>query len=74
MFSLIDECGEINFVEFNIDTESPPIKQASHRAPYAVQQEIAAQVSKMRRKTALKEFVGKPVVSERKRDGSFRIL
>ena len=47
MFSLIDECGEINFVEFNIDTESPPIKQASHRAPYAVQQEIAAQVSKM---------------------------
>jgi len=31
-----DECGETNFVEFNIDTgESPPIKQAARRVPHA---------------------------------------
>ena len=71
-----DERGETNLVEFNIDTgESPPIKQAARRVPYAARQEIAAQLSKMQDGGVIqpsKSSWASPVVLVRKRDSSLR--
>ena len=62
-FSLDEgEQGETNLVEFNIDTgESTPINQVAHRVPFAVRQEIAAQLeTRGRSNTTIKESLGKP--------------
>ena len=71
-----DEFGETSFVGFNIDTgESSPIKQAARRVPYAVRQEIAAQLSKMQDGGVIqpsKSSWASPEVLVRKRDGSLR--
>ena len=77
IFSIKDgEHGETSFVEFNIDTgESPPIKQAACRVPYAARQEIAAQLSKMQDGGVIqpsKSSWVSPVVLVRKRDSSLR--
>ena len=54
-FSLDEgERGETNLVEFNIDTgESTPINQVARRVPFAAQQEIAAQLSKMQEEAVI---------------------
>ena len=77
IFSLDDdERGETSLVEFNIDTgDSPPIKQAARRVPYAARHEIATQLSKMQDGGVIqpsKSSWASPVVLVRKCDGSLR--
>ena len=54
IFSLEDERGETDLVEFKIDTgDACPKRQAARRIPFAAQQEIADQLEKMHRNSVI---------------------
>ena len=75
VFSLEEgECGEINIVQFEIDTgDAPPQKQAPRRMPFVVRQEVAKQLKQMQNCGVVQPSSSpwcSPVVMVGKRDGS----
>ena len=78
IFSLEDERGETDLVEFKIDTgDACSKRQAARRIPFAARQEIADQLekNKMQKNSVIKPSENpwaSPVVLVRKRDGSLR--
>ena len=77
IFSIAEgERGETSLVEFDINTNgATPIKQAARRVPFAAQEEIAVQLSKMQEEgviQASRSPWASPVVLVRKQDGSLR--
>ena len=76
VFSLEDERGETDLVEFRIDTgDATPKRQAAKRIPFAARQEIADQLEKMQASGVIKPSESpwaSPVVLVRKKDGTLR--
>lgn len=72
-----EERGETDLVQMHIDTaDVVPVKQISRRMPFAVRQEVASQVRKMREAGVVQSSTSpwsSPVISVKK-NGSYRFI
>ena len=74
---LVEELGETDIVKHSIDTSGVnPVKQAARRLPYALRQQLEAELDKLLKIKCIERAnspYASPIVLVRKPDGNLRV-